>query len=97
MKSRVAGMVLHGGVVAMAAPRPLGIARVADAVAWAHEGQPLLLLDGIGNSHNLGAIVPTAAFFGVSCIVLSDHPAQALPSHASYRVAEGGLEYFALV
>jgi TrmH RNA methyltransferase len=29
-------------------------------------------------------------------IVLSDHPAQALPSDASYRVAEGGLEHVAL-
>jgi TrmH RNA methyltransferase len=29
-------------------------------------------------------------------IVLSDHPAQAGPSDASYRVAEGGLEYVEL-
>jgi RNA methyltransferase, TrmH family len=56
----------------------------------------LLLLDGVGNPHNLGAIARTAAFFGVPRIVLSDHPAQAKPSDASYRVAEGGLEYVEL-
>ena len=94
--ARVAGTVLHGGVVAVAEPRPLGIARVAETAAWARDGRPLLALDGIGNPHNLGAIVRTAAFFGVPRIVLSDHPAQALPSGASYRVAEGGLEYVAL-
>jgi TrmH RNA methyltransferase len=93
---RVAGTVLHGGVVAVAAPRPLGLARVADAQQWAAERRPLLLLDGIGNPHNLGAIVRTAAFFGLPRIVLSDHPAQASPSDASYRVAEGGLEHVAL-
>ena len=48
------------------------------------------MLDGVGNPHNLGAIARTAAFFGVPRIVLSDHRAQAKPSDASYRVAEGG-------
>src|SRR5215468_9710472 len=93
---RVSGSVMHGGVVALAQPRPvpmLDIARIAD---WAHGGAPLLLLDGIGNPHNLGAIARTAAFFGLPRIVLSDHPAQAGPSDASYRVAEGGLEYVEL-
>jgi TrmH RNA methyltransferase len=66
------------------------------APAWARERKLLLMLDGIGNPHNLGAIVRTAAFFGLSRIVLSDHPAQALPSDASYRVAEGGLEFVEL-
>jgi RNA methyltransferase, TrmH family len=97
---RVAGSVMHGGVVALAQPRPvpiLDLTKAADKAAdWARGGEPLLLLDGIGNPHNLGAIVRTAAFFGLPRIVLSDHPAQAGPSDASYRVAEGGLEYVEL-
>ena len=32
------------------------------------------------------------AFFGVKAIVLPDHPAQALPGEAAWRVAEGGME-----
>ena len=54
------------------------------------------MLDGVGNPHNLGAIARTAAFFGVPRIVRSDYPAQAKPSDASYRVAEGGLGYVEL-
>jgi RNA methyltransferase, TrmH family len=93
---RVAGSVMHGGVVALARPRPLPLLDLAKVADWARRSDPLLLLDGIGNPHNLGAIVRTAAFFGLPRIVLSDHPAQAGPSDASYRVAEGGLEYVEL-
>jgi RNA methyltransferase, TrmH family len=93
---RVAGTVLHGGVVALAQPRPVGVLDVAEAAAWAGGGDLLLLLDGIGNPHNLGAIARSAAFFGVKRLVLSDHPEQAAPSDAAYRVAEGGLEHLAL-
>jgi RNA methyltransferase, TrmH family len=94
--ARVAGTVLHGGVVAIARPRPLGEVDPATAGAWAHDGKPLLILDGIGNPHNLGAIARSAAFFGLPRLVLADRPDQALPSDAAYRVAEGGLEHLAL-
>lgn len=93
---RVAGAVMHGGIVAWAQPKPVPALDPDKAKDWARDGKPLLLLDGIGNPHNLGAIVRTAAFLGLPRIVLSDHPAQALPSDASYRVAEGGLEYVEL-
>jgi TrmH RNA methyltransferase len=93
---RVAGAVMHGGVVAWAQPKPVLTLDLDKVKDWARDGKPLLLLDGIGNPHNLGAIVRTAAFLGLPRIVLSDHPAQALPSDASYRVAEGGLEYVEL-
>jgi TrmH RNA methyltransferase len=89
---RVAGGVMHGGVVAVAQPRPVLPFDPAEAALWARDGKPLLLLDGVGNPHNLGAIARSAAFFGLTRLVLSDHPAQAAPSDASYRVAEGGLE-----
>jgi TrmH RNA methyltransferase len=80
----------------VAKPRPLPELDLAAAQRWAADGQPLLLLDGIGNPHNLGAIARTAAFFGLPRMVLSDHAEQAAPSDASYRVAEGGLEHVAL-
>lgn len=91
--ARVAGTPMHGGVVALAQPRPVLTFDVGEAERWAMDGKPLLLLDGIGNPQNLGAIARTAAFFGLPRIVLSDHPGQAAPSDASYRIAEGGLEY----
>jgi RNA methyltransferase, TrmH family len=94
--ARVAGSAMHGGVVAVAEPRPVLPLDLAEAPEWARDGSPLLLLDGVGNPHNLGAIARSAAFFGLKRLVLSDHPAQAAPSDASYRVAEGGLEHLAL-
>jgi TrmH RNA methyltransferase len=94
--ARVAGTILHGGIVAVAQPRPMTRFDPDEGPAWARDGRLLLLLDGIGNPHNFGAIARTAAFFGLPRIVLSDHPAQALPSDASYRVAEGGLEFIEL-
>jgi TrmH RNA methyltransferase len=94
--ARVAGTILHGGIAALAQPRPLTSFDPDEAAVWARDGRLLLLLDGIGNPHNFGAIARTAAFFGLPRMVLSDHPAQALPSDASYRVAEGGLEYVEL-
>ena len=94
--ARVAGTLLHGGVVAIAGPRPLADLDRSAARIWAKNGKPVLVLDGVGNPHNLGAIVRSAAFFGIEHIVLADRPDQALPSDASYRIAEGGLEHLDL-
>jgi TrmH RNA methyltransferase len=94
--ARVSGTPLHGGLVAIAAPQPLaGFDRNATRI-WAKNSKPLLILDGIGNPHNLGAIARSAAFFGLERMVLADRLDQALPSDASYRVAEGGLEHLNL-
>jgi len=93
--ARVAGTPLHGGIVAIAAPRPLADFDRDAARIWA-KNKPLLILDGIGNPHNLGAIARSAAFFGLERLVLADRPDQALPSDASYRVAEGGLDHLDL-
>jgi RNA methyltransferase, TrmH family len=81
--AKVAGTVLHGGVVALMAPRAVPAFDGDAARRWS---EPLLILDGVGNPHNLGAILRTAAFFGLPRVLLSDHPGQALPSEAAYRV-----------
>ena len=94
--ARVAGTVLHGGVAAIARPRPIAVLDPRAIAAWARERRPILILDGVGNPHNLGAIARSAAFFGIEQLLLADRPDQALPSDASYRVAEGGLEYLVL-
>jgi RNA methyltransferase, TrmH family len=94
--ARVAGTVLHGGIVAVARPQPIAELDGTAVQEWARDGKPLLVLDGIGNPHNLGAIARSAAFFGLSRVVLADRPDQALPSDASYRIAEGGFEHLRL-
>ena len=53
--------------------------------------QCALWLDGVGNPHNLGAILRAAAHFGVAAVLLPKHATLAL-SGAAARVAEGGAE-----
>lgn len=85
---RVAGTTHHGGIVALATPRPIP---ELDVLHPPRE-KLLLALDGVGNPHNLGAIARSAAFFGVPALLLHDTADQAFPSDAAYRVAEGGLD-----
>ena len=91
--SRIAGTVLHGGIVAAAKARSVPPLDLQAARRWARASEPLVILDGVSNPHNLGAIARTLAFFGLEHLVISDHPAQASLSDAAHRVAEGGLEY----
>lgn len=52
-----------------------------------------LLLDRVGNANNLGAIVRSAAFFGIKNIIIPMDEAQSSITTSSYRVAEGGMEF----
>ena len=90
---KIAGSIHHGGIVAVVAPAPLKAPAVDDLRAWARRGEPLLVLDRIGNAHNLGAVARTAAFFGVPRLVIPDDAAAARPNDAAHRVAEGGFEH----
>lgn len=90
---KVAGTLHHGGIVAVIAARPLRPVTLEAIEGWASGGMPLMLLDRVSNANNLGAIVRTAAFFGVKAIVMPDHPSQAVPGDAAWRVAEGGMEF----
>lgn len=91
--TKVAGTPLHGGILAVTREKPVIAFDAEAAELWARAGKPLVILDGVGNPHNLGAIARTMAFFGLDKLLVSDHPGQALPSEAAYRVAEGGLEW----
>lgn len=58
--------------------------------------QLALWLDGVGNPHNLGAILRSAAHFGVAAVLLPKDSTLAL-SGAAARVAEGGAEAVPMV
>ena len=91
--SRIAGTVLHGGVVAIAEPKAETHLTLEGLCRLAVKERVLFLLDGVGNPHNVGAIARSLAFFGWGSLILSDHPGQAGLSDAAYRVAEGGLDH----
>ena len=89
---KVAGSVHHGGIVAVVDAPQLASPQRGDPRKWAADGAGVLVLDRIGNAHNLGAIARTAAFYGVKHILIPDTPTAARPNDAAYRVSEGGLE-----
>ena len=90
---KLSGTVHHQGVVAMIeAPEiyPLD----SDIIdGWVSNGENAVLLDRIGNANNFGAIVRSAAFFGIKNIIIPLDEAQSSITTSSYRVAEGGMEY----
>lgn len=89
---KIAGTVHHGGIVAVVTAADLREPGAAVISGWAAKRTPVLVLDRIGNAHNLGALARTAAFFGVTELVISASPQSARPNDAAYRVSEGGLE-----
>jgi TrmH RNA methyltransferase len=55
----------------------------------------LLVLENIGNPHNIGAILRIAAHFGIVAVASQDP--KSLSSGAAMRTAEGGAEYIKVV
>ncbi len=91
--AKVAGSVHHGGIVAVVTAPEYRTPTAPEIAGWVKARESLVVLDRIGNAHNLGAIARTAAFFGVPRLVLPDDPATAWPGDAAHRVAEGGLAF----
>lgn len=89
----ISGSIHHGGIVVVVEPPEIRSPQLDEVRQWAARRESILLLDRVSNVHNLGAIIRTAAFFGVTRIVLPDHPQAAYPTEATYRVAEGGLDH----
>jgi RNA methyltransferase, TrmH family len=92
---RLASSTHHEGVIAdVLRAEPLSLS------TWLRDlpagPQCALWLDGVGNPHNFGAILRSAAHFGVSAILLPKHSPLAL-SGAAARVAEGGAEAVPMV
>jgi RNA methyltransferase, TrmH family len=83
----------HQGVVAMILlPEILPMSQ-EDLEEWSCEGRTGIVLDSVGNDHNLGAMIRSAAFFDVKYVVISDKDNEARLSTGAYRVAEGGMEH----
>ncbi|HRE82562.1 MAG TPA: RNA methyltransferase [Opitutaceae bacterium] len=89
----ISGTLHHGGIVAVVSAPQLRAPLESEVAQWASGRVPLLILDQVGNVHNLGALARTAAFFGVEHIILPFSPQAALPGEAAFRVAEGGLDH----
>lgn len=90
---KLSGTVHHQGVVAMIeAPEIIPLdSDITDS--WVENHEHAVLLDRIGNANNFGAIVRSAAFFGIKNIIIPLDEEQSTVTTSSYRVAEGGMEF----
>jgi len=90
---KLSGTVHHQGVVAMIRDEEIPHLNTEITDDWLHNKESAILLDRVGNANNLGAIVRSAAFFGIKNIVIPRDEAQSSVTTSSYRVAQGGMEY----
>lgn len=88
---RLAGSPAHQGVVAMGASK-----RYAELEDVAPAAQLLVVLDGVEDPHNLGAIVRTAHAAGAGGIVIPERRAVGLTDVVA-KAAAGALEYLPVV
>lgn len=87
----------HEGVCFIATERPfLSLLDLFDIAQQQKNPMCLLMLDGVSNPHNLGAIFRSAAHLGVSYIIATE---TSVPSVAGAlaRVAEGAAEHVQVV
>ena len=93
--TRMAESVHHEGVCLLLRPRVAPSA--PELITGLGERGLVLALDGVQNPHNIGAILRSAAYFGVHSLLYAsdERKAGAAPtlSAAARRVAEGGAEY----
>jgi TrmH RNA methyltransferase len=95
---RIAGSSHHEGLCVLARPRAwLGTNELADRLVRGRAGGgTCIALDRVRNPYNVGAVLRSAAFFGVDAALLgAPAPHPGLPPLA-VRVAEGGAEHVAL-
>ena len=92
---RLTDSVHHQGICVVAKARRFDSEKFFFNQLGAHRTL-VLYLDGVGNPHNLGAVLRTAAHFGVHHVCV---PAEALSriSPAIYRTAEGAAEVVSIV
>lgn len=86
---KVSGTEHHGGVCFLIKKRtPI---ELHEYLALASKQDCIIALEGVANPHNIGAILRSAAHFGIKAVLHAD--SSVLDSGAAIRTAEGGAEY----
>ena len=85
----------HEGLCVVARPRRWDSAReLVDAIA--RSGGAMVALDRVRNPYNVGAILRSAAFFGLEGALFGAQAPHPELASTAVRVAEGGVEHLAL-
>ena len=88
---RLAGTPAHQGVVAVGASK-----RYAELEDVAPAAQLLVVLDGVEDPHNLGAVIRTAHAAGAGAVIIPERRAAGLTDVVA-KAAAGALEYLPVV
>ncbi len=89
--NKVASSVHHEGVVIVARPRlPQSVHNLIRGKFPANG--IIVAIDRVSNTHNLGAILRSCAFFGAEAMVVGMEGKQATMTSSAARMAEGALE-----
>ncbi len=91
---RLAGRAHHQGVVAVIGG--YGYAELEDVIAKLPEKALLLLLDGVQDVHNLGALIRTACAAGAAAVIIPERRAAGL-TPAVVQAASGALAHLPVV
>ncbi len=93
--TRMAESVHHEGVCMLVDPPPaVDSSSLAERIT---RTGLVVALDGVDNPHNIGAILRSAAYFGVAALISESRDGKNPISAAARRVAEGGAEHVPLV
>jgi TrmH RNA methyltransferase len=88
---KVAASAHHEGTVMVVRPQKLraihGLLRNP-----IEKNAVMVALDRVGDTHNLGAILRSCAFFGAAGLILGGHEDQARVTSSAARMAEGAIE-----
>lgn len=90
---KICASVHHQGVVAMIDYPKIQSISKDEISKWQKNKEHAILLDRIGNANNFGAIIRSAAFFGIKNIIIPQDESQTSITTSSYRVAQGGMEF----
>jgi 23S rRNA (guanosine2251-2'-O)-methyltransferase len=88
---RLAGVKSHQGVVAIGAEK-----KYAELEDVASAAELLVVLDGVEDPHNLGAIIRTAHAAGAGAVIIAERRAAGLTETVA-KAAAGALEYLPVV